>query len=490
MKKYLVFILIFFLICLHLPFLNSDPDTLSDQWTRGAWIDEGCYSLQIRNYIHSGILNMNESDGLIRCPMFGLMQLVFFKLFGTHLLTARLLVLFIVIILLSAIASVKKYFYFFIFTICIIMLEPHVFQFSHYALSEMMSNSMILFSMFFLHQAYLSPVQKKKIIFVFLSIMFISFSWYMKIQYLYSIIIVPLTTLSFAIIEWIKEKKIVWSRLLLFYLSFIFIFIFIFIYYLFWYLPHHDFYLSVFRSSTSWRYPDTSWHFIHSVYYNISNSILGKELGIYFSVLGILLILILLFFIYKKRTPLFFLIPILFSFFWILSELQKLPMRYLPNRYLLGLIIASGSLIISLVSEIILFKKTYIHYIIYLILFFLFSFNIYSNYQIFQRRTFHLKQANHYISKFKFDNNPVIGAWAPSICWENNVRMIPVWYHYFNWKNPIKKFHPRLVVSEINEVDSDSVYYFQNIRLDSISDSTKIFNLWRAKVVLYWIKQK
>lgn len=244
------------------------------------------------------------------------------------------------------------------------------------------------------------------------------------------------------------------------------------------------------RAEYAGRYPDTVWHIIQLSYYNVRHELFGGELRMYFLTLVIIIVLTIGFFIYKRKKDVFFITPILFSFFWILSEFHKLPMHYLPNRYLLGLIAACGILISALISELMLTKKNYIHVLVFSLSATLITLNLFNDYKIFQRRTFHLQQANDYLSKYKFGKDPVIGAWASSLCWKNEAITIPVWNHYFNWQDPINKYHPRIVISEKNESDSDSTYYFQNIKLNSLADSTKEFDLWRTKVMLYWINKK
>jgi len=59
-----------------------------------------------------------------------------------------------------------------------------------------------------------------------------------------------------------------------------------------------------------------------------------------------------------------------------------------------------------------------------------------------------------------------------------------------NWENPVEKLKPNVIVSEIDESDSDCAYKKQGIDLAKISDSCRIFDMWRYKLALYWLNNK
>ena len=61
-------VIIILVIASQYPFFLADPD-INISTSRGANTDEGLYTCQIRNYINTGSLGINETDGLIKTPL-------------------------------------------------------------------------------------------------------------------------------------------------------------------------------------------------------------------------------------------------------------------------------------------------------------------------------------------------------------------------------------------------------------------------------------
>lgn len=78
--KRLVYLLLLAMIAGHLFFLTSDPDQRVDLHTRGAFTDEGLYSAQARNFVHSGSFGFTDNTTLVRGPLFGALQIPFLLL--------------------------------------------------------------------------------------------------------------------------------------------------------------------------------------------------------------------------------------------------------------------------------------------------------------------------------------------------------------------------------------------------------------------------
>src|SRR4030095_97812 len=85
-------LLILAIFCLHLPFLNADPD-IPFTTGRDAFTDEGLNTSQLRNYINHGYLDFMECDNLVKTPLFNLVLFLPLKIFGIHLTVARLTIL-------------------------------------------------------------------------------------------------------------------------------------------------------------------------------------------------------------------------------------------------------------------------------------------------------------------------------------------------------------------------------------------------------------
>jgi hypothetical protein len=114
-------------------------------------------------------------------------------------------------------------------------------------------------------------------------------------------------------------------------------------------------------------------------------------------------------------------------------------------------------------------------------------FNISNNYEAFNSRRYSISECNSYLSENLSENDLVIGAWAPSLTWEGRARSFPVWYGFLNYEDPIAKYNPRVVVSEIDQVDSEMAYQKQGIDLFAISDSVKTYKIGIWNVGIFWI---
>ena len=178
---------------------------------------------------------------------------------------------------------------------------------------------------------------------------------------------------------------------------------------------------------------------------------------------------------------------LIFSSVWLLFELTRMPLHYLPYRYLLGFIFASGAILSTVYSE-----WTYhygkLQYLFFTLAIIIAFFNLKNNYDAYNRRTFQLGAINNYLADYNLKDKPVLGSWASTVCWKNKAIVLPVWYKYYNWIDPIKKFNPALVVTELDESDSNEAYKNEGIDLNKISDSCRVFDVWNYKLVLYWIK--
>jgi hypothetical protein len=93
------------------------------------------------------------------------------------------------------------------------------------------------------------------------------------------------------------------------------------------------------------------------------------------------------------------------------------------------------------------------------------------------------------LSHFNFGNHPVIGAWAPSLCWKSNAISYPVWKDYFNDTDVIEEQDPAIIISEPDEEDSNQAFSSRGIVLDEYADSIKYFKVNRWGIKLLWIKK-
>ena len=184
-----------------------------------------------------------------------------------------------------------------------------------------------------------------------------------------------------------------------------------------------------------------------------------------------------------------FIIPLIFSLVWVFTELHKIPMVYLPTRYFLSLIVASALFIAVVFASLAHLNKS-LKYITIIVTLIVISANSVHNYEAYKRQSWDIKYVNDYLSHYNFGERPIIGSWSSSLAWKCKAITFPVWNNYLNYVDPINTYHPRIVVSEDDESESDYAYKSQGIDLNAISDSSRTFHVWRYTVVVYWIKDK
>ena len=105
--SYLFIIMMALLFAAHLPFLQADPD-IHISFSRGPFTDEGLNTIQVRNWVNHGQLDLAECDNLLKTPLLGLPLALTYKLFGATLAVSRLHVMVLVLIALIIFGSDPK----------------------------------------------------------------------------------------------------------------------------------------------------------------------------------------------------------------------------------------------------------------------------------------------------------------------------------------------------------------------------------------------
>lgn len=479
MKKIPAIGLLLLLFLIHFPFLNADPDRGTDLHTRGAWTDEGLYTSQIRNYLACGEFNATENSTFVRGPLFNIIQYPFFEVFGSKLIVSRLLVLLSVILVLGIWLLNRHTAVFGAVFSVLAMTQYHLFHFSHYGLAEMMAVAFILLAVFL----YLPGESRTKPL-RFLGAGFLIFLAYgLKIQFLYAAALLPFTDFILMLRESFRQRKIMnWKPLLysgLTALGFAGL-------YLIWYLSHQRFYDYVMGSEVSGRYPAGVGNLFAVARFNFSYFLWVRELKTIW--IPLLISLPLIGYLYWRKV----LNPIdkrvlLVASCWIFLELHKLPMTYIPNRYLLSLYLPI-IMVYSIPLSRLLQASTLPRLIAALLILVLLGFQGKELLHSYRTRTYDLQKANHYLKSCNIKDGLALGSWASAINWDTEIRAIPVWNHYFNWENPVETFKPRLVMTETNEADAEQAYAQQHIDLMALSDSVRTFRLWRYEIKCYWMK--
>jgi len=487
-RKYLPLIIVIGYFLLQLPFLTADPDTNADPYSRGAWIDEGLYVSQARNLVNHGDFKVTETDGFVKAPLLNIVNIPFFYLFGSKLIVSRLITLIIVLLTIFIFLRSAKLFEFGVFLTLFTFLEFHVFHFAHFALAEMISICMILMSLYFFYISSQKENFRAKRKFIFLSALFLFLAYFLKISFLYTAGILPVAMLFVTTREAVIKRKSIHEDYFLFYFSLIFTIILFLIYISLMHFIAGDYYYNCLFSQGKNLYSSSLVLIIMDAWYIFLREFWVNIFKINIIHISLVLVLGIIYFLFSKRKKATS--PVLvFAIVWMIFELHKLPMLYLPYRYALSLIFAAGVLLSAMYAEwlIKIAKPKFLFFSIAIIIGLL---NLTYTIDSYSKRTYQLKTVNDYFLNYDFKDQPVIGPWAASFTWKNKAIAIPLWYKYINWDDPVNKYKPVAIVSEIGELESDYAYKSQGINLDSISDSCRVFDVWDYKIGVYWVNQK
>lgn len=484
-QSFSVFVLIILLCLTHLLFLTADPNP-NLSFSRGPFTDEGLYTSQIRNYLNHGSFSAGESDAFIKTPLFSLYLLPFFQFFSTSQSVGRMAVLAFVIVtffLLSLKTGYREYLWLVILTS---FTNYAVFSFTHICISEIISTTLILLGCFLLFEYFKT---NKNISLLVYSSLCISLSYYFKIQFIYSIVLLPAAIgLHEIFIERNKSiSKIVYAIVVptLFNLTFLALLIPL------WYLPYSDIVKHVFTAQGGSRVEIS----LHSIIYFIrSVKIYLLDPRYFFLTLFFGISLLRGLYLFNKRQDngpqwALFLVTLL----WAVLEMHKLFMSYLPTRYMVSFFVAIG--LFGSVVFVLNWKYSTVDSnrsrewrSVFVILLFLVSLsNVYNITRMFNDRTYFIREANTFLKNHYNSQGPVVGPWAPSLTWECKAVSLPAWRNYWNENDILSKYRPEIIISEPDEADSEGVFTYNNIKLTEQSSRIKKYTIGRWEVDMYWL---
>lgn len=475
-NKVILIIALTALLALHLPFLTADPD-IDISFSRGPFTDEGLNTIQMRNFINHGYLDINECDNLLKTPLYNLYLSPFLFIFGTDLPVARIAILFSVLLIAFFHFKRSERISFFFVIAVTGLLQYHLFHFSHFALAEMLAVMLITSGIMFFYQYTLSNHRK----WLVMGALAIAMSYFAKIQFVY---LIPLPPLLFFLMFRLRRRKdiitVLWCAILP-----------AAVYFFAWFIPFREDYIHMMegQSGTFSLGPKT----FEYLRFNLEHFFFIREMMI-ISVIFTFSLAAGLYILLRKRHSIFFKVVFTASLLWFLLEAHKLTMVYLPTRYQVSLLFSMAMIISVVVFEWLSHSEDPVlirsRILAWFILGLVFIQNIYDYRQSIDRRTYHLKEINDYMAKSESPGGPVLGAWAPSVTWKSRQRALPVWDRFLNYRDPVNTFQPAAIVSEVDEEDSNQAYKNQGIELASLADSiheTKIGH-WHLRV--YWIHPK
>jgi hypothetical protein len=476
LKKNYQYLLLFLLILVvHLPFLDADPHFFHSTG-RAAFTDEGLYAAQSRNFVNNGSFELSSSDALIKTPLFGISLVLPFTVFGISIVKARLWVLILSTIVLIFFIGRKVNIKMLLFSIPFILFEYYIFVYSQFCMAEMLAIPCVFAGLIFTNDAIVSASRKQ----LFIGITFISMSYFLKIQFIYTLAIVPI----YLFLCWISNKENSTKNRKNLVFSVLFSVIYLSLYLILWCLPNYKLFNFVMQHQSEAKFIDfNNW------------GIRAKELSIYYflnpyniiwSVIVLIVIIVGVFNLkklsYSKFSGLIFML-----FIWLLFESHKFVLSYAPSRYFVAIFFVLGFLACLILMIFYETKRFKIFTITVSLLLLIGQISIYT--KLINERTFAIRDINLYFAHDKLENNLALGAWAATCTWNSKCNSMPIWDQYFNYKSPLTNLKPNLIIIEKNEEDCSLLFKNNQIDLTHLSDSTKNFRIGDWDLTAYWIKK-
>lgn len=463
------------LICLHIPFLQADPDYYLS-FSRDANTDEGLYTEQVRNKINYDKFGLYESSAAIKTPGFSALMYLPLSIFGCQREVARLAILLISLLVLTSTAlfylrdmkltlllSILLYF------------SYYIFLYSHYSIGEMVAVSLIFWGISLYFRAKYLHEHSIKIAVLIALLLFAAFV--VKFQFIYAIAI-PIIGY---VLLWIFDRNKSLSKAAITYL--ITISILLLGFYMLWYRRHLGFFQFVLGSETKGRFvglQDMLPHIQNVLDLNFTS---GAFLPFFIAFWICFAIGIYLFRGADSRYRMRF----LFSISWVAVESHKLLMTYLPSRYLTSFYF-SIILIICIVLMEMLSQGAILKKMALVLIALLFVKNTMDYVHVYKRRSFQIQKINHYLAANSFSKeHPVMGQWAASLCWNTRAYTLYLERNLFHDKDVFKTYHPQFIICEEDEKDIDSAFIKEGVHLDSLADSIRYFPVNKWKLKLVWI---
>jgi hypothetical protein len=469
-------IVLFCCILSHLPFLEADSDLSIATGSRGAWIDEGLNTSQVRNYVNHNYFNLLDSDNLLKTPLFSLFLYPFFKFFGISMLGSRVItVFFCATLLLSFFYKKTTLFIGLIFVVTTMMFLP-IHQYSHLCLAEMFSSMLIVISLLFYS---FGKIEKKRIqINLFFLLLFMAVLF--KIQFIY-VLVIPLLAIA---LNYLRNKSLE-NRKQLFVAGLSLMILVAGILFV-WLIPFSREWIQIAeQQSGSFSFYKIT---IDLIWANLRVNFLSKQSVLFTLFFTFSFFLALRNLINKQYKAEYFTL-IVVSFFWFFVELHKLGYTYLPMRYLISFYLSMGFFASVVVGFSLSHLKINIKVISIVSIIALFSVNCCVYQMAFNSRTYVVKEMNSYVKKETTEKDIVIGPWAPAFTWESKCSSFPIWADFLAERDILEYYHPDFILSEVGEEDSGYAYKSNDICLDKTGDSIKSAKIALWNVILFKVRK-
>lgn len=259
-----------------------------------------------------------------------------------------------------------------------------------------------------------------------------------------------------------------------------FFLIFLLLFHLLWYKPLQSTFDKVWAHQGTSRFSafDDLW----LTFTNSGKYLLWNKFNLVFALIFLVSLPLGVFLFLKSNSSLLKNLLII-SFIWILLELHKPFIIFLPSRYALSLFAAQALWMTITVygiwtssSSVKLPITPVLSKVVAAALLLPLSFKIIQNqHTLWTQKETRSQQIIDDFASMNFKSEAVVGVWATGLVWNKDAYVLPVWRDFMNDDNILAKRKPLLVITEEEERDSDGVFAKRGINLNVLADSTSSY---------------
>jgi hypothetical protein len=471
-------LIIFGFALLQLPFLKADADS-SLSWSRGIYTDEGWYSAQVRNALITGHLDLTESDGVMKEPLFAAVNWLSARFLVDRMTTARTGVMLAAISVLAFLASWSSHFARTIWiAIPFAFLSYYPFHYAHLDMAEFPCSIAILVCI----AATGARLRGGANYTLMLGAIAAAVTYAIKIQYLYVAAIPPIA--FFLAIIFRRSSGLQIARTQWFDLggAALFSVIFASLFFVAWVVPNRE----LFVHATEMSFGQQVGWGSRVVVHNLHDLIRDVHIWPIF-VLVMVGTAALWWQWHTGAVPEEWIASAAPLVAWLVLESHKLGLSYLPSRYLVSAYLAAGMLGaagLSLTTWPTIkgaprFAVTLVAALGVLALALNVAYYVRSlrdrHYTIFDAQTA-------FEASGTWRGKVVVGPWAPALFWGSGAITRPVWKGAYNDHDILARQHPAAIATEPNQSDSDGAFASDGIKLPPKADYKFAIGRWSVDV--------
>ncbi len=455
-------------VAFHAPFVMADADA-SLGFSRGPWTDEGLYTAQVRNALQTGTLDLAESDGVIKEPLYALLAYGVLGGIGDSMMVMRLTMLGLSTLILAWVASGRAPLSrAVLFGLPVLALSYYPFHYAHLALVEVTASFLILAALWTVHQRLHGAGRWTWGV----SAVLIFVAYGMKVQFVYAAVIPPLAF----VMAWLMNagaRRATWRNALMDVAgSSAAAAVMAGVFSVAWYLPNRALMRFVLGSQSS-RSSSSFTQLLHSVAINTQDLLMDRRLwGVWLLVVVGIAAAVVAWRVVRihpdqQREWVALMGP---PTAWVLIELHKLTLSYLPSRYVLSLVMALGLLgACGLYAAWHWVERrpdraarqatwSWRHGVVAVLVVVL-GLDIRDYAKAMERRSYVIRDMQQRLAaEGHWKGQLVIGPWTSTLFWGSGALTKPVWKGYFNDGETLRRLQPVAIASEPDEGDSEGAY--------------------------------